>query len=475
MDVGVHMGKNNKQKYPDFTKLKDKFKKSDINDVIDIVLISHFHLDHCAALPVLTEIEGYNKPIFASTPTKYIMNHMLKDFIKITQDNVYDLKEQMVAPTVSKVNTIALRETKTVDDVEITAYYAGHILGAVMFLVKYKGIKVVYTGDFSSTADRHLRGCEIDRVEPDIIISESTYGTVVREWKKERELKFMTQIKKCFDRGGKMLIPVFALGRAQELFILIEDIWKKTGWKYPVYFSAGLTNSVNKYYKVFTEWMNDSIKDKIRKDGVIPFNLKFIHKLDMSVIRLNEPMLVLATPGMMHAGTSLKIFQEWCSDKKNSLLIPGYCVEGTVGNLVLKGHKTVKVNGVKYDVNMEVSKMSFSAHADHKGIVALMDYIRPKNIVFVHGDAERMDKLGEYIEAKNSVKCYCPGNFESLKIKVPVKEQFIYSVKNVGNLPQDYTNFVIAKSSKDDGEERIVEMKVLEDDEFIVKREPLDS
>lgn len=83
-----------------------------------------------------------------------------------------------------------------------------------MFLIEYKGVKVVYTGDYNTVADRHLSACQIDKVDPDILISESTYGTAVWDWKKNRELQFMQQIKETFDEGGKVLIPVFALGRA---------------------------------------------------------------------------------------------------------------------------------------------------------------------------------------------------------------------------------------------------------------------
>ena len=108
------------------------------------------------------------------------------------------------------------------------------------------------------------------------------------------------------------------------------------------------------------------------------------------MMSFNSPMLVLATPGMLHGGTSLELFREWCGDSRNKLIVPGYCVAGTIGNLVLQGQKVINISGKNYQVNMEVSRLSFSAHADDQGIRALMRHLSPKRIIFVHGDRQRM-------------------------------------------------------------------------------------
>lgn len=444
-DVGIHMGYNDKNKYPDFQLLKDRHGTDDLNQIIDVVCISHFHTDHCAALPILTEFEDFKNPVVASEPTKCIIPYMLEDFIKLNTDRTFDFRQEMAFAAAGKIKVIALRETQVISDMKITTYYAGHILGAVMFCVEYKGIKILYTGDYSSSADRHLRGCEIDPIKPHIVISESTYGTVIREWKKEREMKFMELIKRTFDQGGKVLIPVFATGRAQELFILIEDIWKNAGWTYPVYYSAGLTSQVHFYYRLFVEWMNENVKDRIIKTKRLPFDLSYIQKFERSYAKMDAPMVVLATPGMLHAGMSLSLFKEWCDNPKNSLLIPGYCVEGTVGNLILKGVKHLDLDNKRYEVKMNVSKMAFSAHADHKGITNLIDFLQPQHTVFVHGEAERMKNLSKFIEEKSGIKCHCPANFESLLIDIEENAKVVYELDKSYN---EYSTKMIVRTNE---------------------------
>jgi Cft2 family RNA processing exonuclease len=156
-----------------------------------LVLISHFHLDHCAALPYLTERFKYTGPIYASDPTKAILPYMLKDFINVTKEDQVNLTHLECDLAVNKVKPIFLKETIEIQGAKITPYYAGHVLGAVMFLIEKDGLSVLYTGDYNTSPDRHLRACEVDRINPDLVISEATYGTVNREWRKERELKFV--------------------------------------------------------------------------------------------------------------------------------------------------------------------------------------------------------------------------------------------------------------------------------------------
>lgn len=125
------------------------------------------------------------------------------------------------------------------------------------------------------------------------------------------------------------------MGRAQEFFALIENIWQQKGWSYPVFFSSNLSSKVHFYYKHFMQWLNGNVNEQLKEDGSSPFDLKFIREWDRSMTSSQSPMLVLATPGMLHGGTSLELFKEWCGNSRNKLIVPGYCVQGTVGNLVL--------------------------------------------------------------------------------------------------------------------------------------------
>lgn len=430
LDCGVHMGDTSKARYPNFELLLKHLGVSSLWPTIDACLVSHFHLDHSAALPVLTEDFGYSGPVLTSAPSRAIIPFMLKDYMKTTFESFYAYSQPKIDSCCRKINHVGLGETVEVNGVEITPHYAGHVLGAVMFEIRYRGFSVLYTGDFNSSADRHLSGCQVSLRAPlNVLITESTYAGELRDWKKDRELQFMEQIKKTFDRGGKVLVPVFALGRAQEFFVLIEDIWEKTGWTIPVYFASNLSEKVNLFFKAFADWTNHNVRTQLKHSGKSVFDLRHIRKFETHLLKSPGPMLVIATPGMLNGGTSLEVFRQLAEDPRNNVLIPGYCVKGTIGNEVLSGAKTIRLDGQEISVNIEVSRMSFSAHADNKGIVALIEQVDPESVVFVHGEKQRMEKLAHFLHSNTSRRCYCPPNFEKTIIRAIRTEAVCLALK----------------------------------------------
>jgi integrator complex subunit 11 len=228
LDCGMHMGFNDERRFPDFSYITDSGRS--LTEHLDCVIISHFHLDHCGALPYFSEMCGYDGPIFMTHPTKAICPILLEDYRKITVDRKGEqnfFTSQMIKDCMKKVVTVNLHQAVKVDpDLEIKAYYAGHVLGAAMFQVKVHHQSIVYTGDYNMTPDRHLGSAWIDKCRPDLLITESTYATTIRDSKRCRERDFLKKISECMDRDGKVLIPVFALGRAQELCILLETYWQ---------------------------------------------------------------------------------------------------------------------------------------------------------------------------------------------------------------------------------------------------------
>jgi integrator complex subunit 11 len=387
---------------------------------VDAVLLSHFHLDHCASLPFLIETQNFSKPILTSQPTKAILPYMLRDFARVTKDKIFQCTDKQINRVMSLVETLGLGEERVINDVKIKMFYAGHVLGAVMFLMEYKGVRVLYTGDFNSAADRHLGSLNVEKCWPHIVITESTYATIMKQWKKQREMQFMALAKRTLERGGKVLIPVFALGRAQELMILIDDLWSKTGWQVPVFYSGGLVDRVQFYYRLFLPWTNENLKRSGYTDSKRLSGFTRFRKLVPGQTKAEGPMVILATPGMLHAGKSLELFKELCEDEKNSLLIPGYCVKGTFGERLLSGQKDLYIHDKQYTVRMEVAKMSFSAHADSKGITDLIEYLEPQHVIFVHGDKNRMFGLADYLNDKKGYLCHCPANHQKLTIKIKV-------------------------------------------------------
>ncbi|KAJ1652614.1 hypothetical protein IWQ61_007090 [Dispira simplex] len=416
-DCGMHMGYNDERRFPDFTYIS---KDGNFNDVLDCIIISHFHLDHCGALPYFTEMCGFDGPIYMTHPTKAICPILLEDYRKITVERKGETNfftSQQLKDCMKKVITVNLHETHWQDDeIEIKAYYAGHVLGAGMFYVRVGEESIVYTGDYNMTPDRHLGAAWIDKVRPDVLVTETTYATTIRDSKRSRERDFLTKVYDCVTQGGKVIIPVFALGRAQELCILIETFWDRMGLKVPVYFSAGLTEKANNYYKLFINWTNQKIKDTFIHRNM--FDFKHIKPWDRAYADQPGPMVLFATPGMLHIGTSLEVFKKWCHDRKNMVIMPGYCVAGTVGAKVLAGQKVIEIDSFNtIHVQLQVKNLSFSAHADAKGIMQLIRQCEPRNVVLVHGEKSKMGFLKSKIMQEFSIPCFDPANGESIDIE----------------------------------------------------------
>ncbi|KAI4467114.1 cleavage and polyadenylation specificity factor family member [Holotrichia oblita] len=401
LDCGMHMGYNDERRFPDFSYISPD---GPITPYIDCVIISHFHLDHCGALPYMSEMVGYTGPIYMTHPTKAIAPILLEDMRKVSVEKKGDqnfFTSQMIKDCMKKVIAVTLHQSVMVDsELEIKAYYAGHVLGAAMFWVRVGAQSIVYTGDYNMTPDRHLGAAWIDKCRPDLLISEATYATTIRD--------------------SNVVAKEIFLRKAQELCILLETYWERMNLKVPVYFALGLTEKANNYYKMFITWTNQKIRKTFVQRNM--FEFKHIKPFDRQYIDNPGPMVVFATPGMLHAGLSLQIFKKWAPNENNMVIMPGFCVQGTVGHKILNGAKKVEFeNRQVVEVKMSVEYMSFSAHADAKGIMQLIQYCEPKNVMLVHGEAVKIEFLKEKIKQELNIDCYNPANGETCIINTPVK------------------------------------------------------
>lgn len=460
LDCGLHMGYQDERRYPDFSYISSQQQGTSPVDSatldfssIDCVLISHFHLDHCGALPYFVKL-GYKGPIYMSHPTRAICGILLQDNRRINVERkgnqeIYSALD--ISHCIESSIGVYLNETVAVTpSIDIKAYYAGHVLGACMFHIRVRDMHgaettVVYTGDYNMTPDRHLGSAWIDACAPDLLITECTYATMIRDSKRSRERKFLKIVHDCVQSGGKVLVPVFALGRAQELLILIDGYWDRMGLKTPVYFSAGMTERGNEYYKLFISWTNEHVKSSFYDTNL--FDFPHIGTWDPARVDDDGPMVLFASPGMLHAGSSLAVFKKWCSNPKNMVVLPGYCVAGTVGARVLKGERTIQLDALStIHVNLQVQSLSFSAHADAKGILALLRMSKCKNALLVHGEQSKMAQLKKRIEAEIHIPCYDPANGSTVVIHTTKTIPVWLERKGVTRGTLDYNNMHLTSS-----------------------------
>jgi len=420
-DCGMHMGYNDARRFPDFSYLS---KTNRFDDVLDCVVISHFHLDHCGALPFFTEMCGFSGPVYMTHPTRAIVPILLEDYRKIAVERKGEsnfFTADMIKACLKKVVAVNLHQTVRVDDeLEICAYYAGHVIGAAMFHVRVGNASCVYTGDYNMTPDRHLGAASIGRLQPTVLITESTYATTIRDSKRARERNFLKRVHAAVERGGKVLIPVFALGRAQELCLLIDSYWQRMNLAVPIYFSAGMTERATEYYKLFISWTNENVKQTFVERNM--FDFKHIRPFDRALADQPGPMVLFATPGMLHAGTSLDMFKKWAPTPANLVIIPGYCAVGTVGNRLMQGMDRVQIDArTTLNVRCDIKPLSFSAHADAKGILSLIRRLEPRHVMLVHGEKQKMAHLKAAIMRDLGIPCFDPPNGSAVTLPVDLR------------------------------------------------------
>lgn len=298
---------------------------------------------------------------------------------------------------------------------------AGHVLGTAMFMVDIAGVQVLYTGDYSSKEGRHLQAAEIPQFSPDICIIESTCGVQLHQPYEIREKRFTDVIHSTISQGGRVLIPAFALGRAQELLLILDEYWSSHPELHniPIYYASPLAKKCMAVYQTYINSMNDRIRSQFASSN--PFDFKHISPLK-SIENFNDvgPSVVMASPSGLQSGLSRQLFDMWCADKKNACVIPGYVVEGTLAKTIINEPKEVTLmNGLTAPLNMQVHYISFSAHADFAQTSTFLSELMPPNIVLVHGEANEMGRLKQKLITQftdRNTKIITPKNCQSVEM-----------------------------------------------------------
>jgi predicted metal-dependent RNase len=317
-------------------------------------------------------------------------------------------------------------------DIKLVLYNAGHILGssAVHLHVGEGAHNVVYTGDFKFGRSLLLEAASYNFPRVETLIMESTYGakTDIMPPREETDLAFVKSINDTLSAGGKVLIPVPAVGRAQEIMLVLDSYMRQKILSETTIFIEGMIREATAIHLYYPEFLNRELKDRIIENGENPFVTEYFsiieHPNNRDEALSSGPAIILATSGMLEGGPSVQYFRELAGDPKNKILFVSYQVQGTLGRRVLDGSKQVSLmdEGGRMkiiDIRCSVEKVEgFSGHSDYNQLLKYVSRLRPKlqRVIVDHGEKTKVQNLASSIERIFHLPAYQPAVLDSVKL-----------------------------------------------------------
>jgi KH/beta-lactamase-domain protein len=404
-------------------------------DSIDGIVITHAHLDHCGLLPLLYKY-GYDGPVYCTPPTRDLMSLLQIDYLKVTAGE--GRKTPYESSHIREVvkHCIPLRYGETTDissDIRLTFQNAGHILGSAIghFHVGDGLHNIAVTGDikYEKTWLFNPAVNKFPRLET--LIIESTYGghQDFQPSRKEAANQLNEIVKRTLARGGKVIVPVFAVGRSQEVMIVLEQLMRqKEILQVPVYLD-GMIWEATAIHTAYPEYLNNQLREDIFQKGENPFLSEIFKRIDSVEMRENicndtDPCIVLATSGMLNGGPIMEFLKAWGTDEKNTLVFVGYQAEGTVGRRLQKGWKEISVSEhgkpITVKINLDIETCDgFSGHSDRRQLMTYIHHCDPKpeNVIVCHGEETKCYDLAGSIHKNLGIDARVPMNLETVRYK----------------------------------------------------------
>ena len=434
IDMGIRLNVDQAEQLPDLDKIER----------LDAFLLTHAHTDHTGALSEFVRhwscVKGY-----CTRATKPITQVLLKDNKKRLEDEEQEDEKALFTHEdidaaleyIEFMEAVPWRTSNEIcDGVTATWIPAGHILGAAMIYIEGERERILITGDVSVTDQKTIQGMSMSDLpyQPDVMVMESTYGKRQHKDRAEEERSLVQDVARVVQASGKVLIPAFAIGRSQEvILILMQAMQRGEIPKFPVWVD-GLVRKVNDIYSRYRDELLPSLNHeaKCREDIFYSDVIKPVPRdCNRDEVSSWEPCCIVASSGMLNGGRSKGYFEHLANNPANLIAITGYQAEGTLGRRLqdLTEAAESKEQELKLDdeksvsVKCQVKSYSLSAHADKDQLTSLVEKVQPRKLFLVHGDKEARDELSQ------AVKERCP----SVAVKLPMNGKS-YTVENFPGL-----------------------------------------
>ncbi|WP_101296114.1 beta-CASP ribonuclease aCPSF1 [Halegenticoccus soli] len=401
---------------------------------LDAVVLTHAHLDHSALLPLLFKY-GYDGPIYTTAPTRDLMGLLQLDYLSVAT------KEGRTPPYTSEMVREALKHTITLEygdvtdiapDIKLTLHNAGHILGSAIahFHIGDGLHNIIFSGDIHYTKTRLFNGAVTDFPRAETLILESTYGRrgdyqTDQEDSEERLLELITE---TYNNQGKVVIPSFAVGRSQELMLVLEEAMRTDRIPTMPIYLDGMIREATAIHTAYPEFLRDGLRRQILHQDHNPFLAEQFRQVDggeemRERIASGDPCIILSTSGMVTGGPIMSWLELLGREPTNTLIFVGYQAAGTLGRRLQSGNRELPLSDqsgrtTRVTLRFRVESVSgFSGHADRAGLEEFVKTMnpRPQTILCVHGDEDATDQLSSALYQKFNARTYAPRNLETFR------------------------------------------------------------
>ncbi len=398
IDAGIKLGEVEEHPLIEDAKLKD----------IDAIVISHAHLDHCGYLAHIAS-NGFSGPIYSLKPTLELVNVIVNDYLNISKPK--GVSKEALAKLPKRYKMVEYHQEFKIKDMAIKLVPAGHILGSAMVEAREGDKRLLYTGDINLKATKLLDPAYTEHLRADTLITESTYGGKGDAFPSEKMVLggFVESLKATLNKGGKVIIPSFAVGRAQEVLFILDD-YMRSGVipKVPI-FVDGMINKAMRIYRHNVIFCKDELQKRILMSDDDPFKSKNFHIVEgkaerAKAIKAEGAAIIVTTSGMLKGGPVVKYLEKLGDSYQNKLIMVGYQAVGTPGRELLDGAKEVQFDGKKMKIGLKVEAYHLSAHADKPQLLRLIEHVQGlKHIFIVHGEEDKQKEFADTLKNKYKV------------------------------------------------------------------------
>ncbi|MBI3190795.1 beta-CASP ribonuclease aCPSF1 [archaeon] len=394
---------------------------------LDAIVLSHAHMDHAGLVPYLYEY-GYRGPLYCTKPTRELAALLQLDYLQICQ------RENKKAAYSSKGVEEAIKHCISLDydevtditpDMRLTLGNAGHILGSsVVHIHIGDGLyNVLYTGDIKYENTTILEKASTNFARAETVIIEGTYGANedVLPSRKDAEKSLIENVMTCVNRGGKVIIPTFAVGRSQDMIAMLAQ----TDINVPIYLD-GMIWDTTAIHTAYPEFLSRPVQNLILHKSANPFidpRLKGIGSQKEREEALNSqgPCVVLSTSGMLMGGPAIEYLKSFSTDPKNMLLFVGYQAEGTPGRRIQKGWKEIQLdNGKVLNLNLQVETVrGLGGHSDQRQLLSYIHHLKnkPRKIIVDHCENSKCVEFSRTLHSTFRVESIAPKNLETIRLR----------------------------------------------------------